>query len=141
MSVFLLDANVLISLAWPDHEFHKRALSWFGRKCRNGWATCPITQSAFVRILSNPAFSAKALTPQNALGALEVNLQLAGHQFWPADISLSEVFQRVDRRIVSHRQITGAYLLALAAHHHGQLATMDQSIQSLGKGIELIPLD
>lgn len=138
MPVYLLDANVLIALAWPEHEFHKRALGWFGRKCRNGWATCPITQSAFVRILSNPAFSAKALSPQNAIAALEVNLQLPGHQFWPADISLSEVFQRIDRRIVGHRQITDAYLLALAVHHRGQLATMDQSIRTLGNAVELV---
>lgn len=138
MSVFLLDANLLIALAWPEHEFHKRALSWFARKCRNGWATCPITQAAFVRILSNPAFSPKALSPPNAIAALEVNLKLAGHQFWPASLSLPEVFQRIDKRIVGHRQITDAYLLALAVHHRGQLATMDQSIRALGSDVELI---
>ena len=56
MSVFLLDANLLIALAWPEHEAHNRAGSWFARHSRSGWATCPFTQAAFVRILSNPAF-------------------------------------------------------------------------------------
>ena len=67
MSVFLLDANVLIALGWPEHEFHEAVLSWFSRNCRNGWATCPFTQAAFVRILSNPAFSPRALSLRNAL--------------------------------------------------------------------------
>jgi len=139
MPVFLLDANVLIALAWPDHEFHKRVMTWFARSARNGWATCPITQSAFVRILSNPAFSARALSPQNALAALEINVKLPGHRFWPDDLSMSEVFQQFGKRVVGHRQVTDAYLLALALHHRAQLATLDESIGALGEGVEILP--
>ena len=139
MSVFLLDANVLIALAWPDHVFHRRVMSWFARNSRQGWATCPITQSAFIRILSSPAFSPKALSPRNALTALEMNVKLSGHRFWADEISMTDVFQQVGDRIVGHRQITDAYLLALAEHHHGRLATMDESIVELGDDVELLP--
>ena len=138
MSVFLLDANVLIALAWPDHEFHKRVMTWFARNSRHGWATCPITQSAFVRILSNPAFSPRALSPKHALAALEINAKLPGHRFWPDDISMTDAFQHIGERLMGHRQITDAYLLALAVRHRAQLATMDEGIAALGGGVELI---
>ena len=138
MSVFLLDANVLIALAWPEHNSHKRALGWFERKSRGGWATCPITQSAFVRILSNPAFSPKALSPRNAMAALEINLKLPGHHFWPDSISMADVFEAVGQKVVGHRQVTDAYLFTLAVRHHGLLATMDESLASFGQ-VEVVP--
>ena len=79
MGPFLLDANVLIALAWPVHEFHDRVGRWFSRHSRGGWATCPFTEAAFVRVLSNSAFSAGALTPKNAVLVLESNLNLPHH--------------------------------------------------------------
>jgi uncharacterized protein len=71
VAVFLLDANVLIALARPEHEFHAKVGRWFLRHSHAGWATSPFTQAAFVRILSHPAFSADALTPESALQVLE----------------------------------------------------------------------
>jgi toxin-antitoxin system PIN domain toxin len=139
MTVFLLDANLLIALAWPEHEAHNRAGSWFSRHSRNGWATCPLTEAAFVRILSNAAFSARALSPQNAVAVLEANMKLPGHRFWPDSISMADVFAESGKRIVGHQQITDAYLLALAIHHRGRLATMDENIGLLGAAVELIP--
>jgi uncharacterized protein len=140
VGVPLLDANVLIALAWPQHESHERVGRWFARHSRGGWATCPFTQSALVRILSNPAFSADALSTENAAVVLEANVKLAGHQFWAADIPLSEAISSL-HRLTGHRQVTDAYLLGLAIHHRGRLATMDRSIASLGppESVELIP--
>ena len=45
--VHLLDFNVLIALATPEHSLNTRAAAWF----RQGhlFATCPITQGALVR--------------------------------------------------------------------------------------------
>jgi predicted nucleic acid-binding protein len=39
-----------------------------------------------------------------------------------------------------HQQITDAYLLALAIHHRGKLATLDQGIRAwgAGSGVEVI---
>src|SRR5207302_7796876 len=134
VAIFLLDADVLIALAWPEHEFHEKAGRWFARHCRNGWATCPFTQSAFVRILSNPAFSADALTPANALRVLESNLDSPTHQFWPDSISVPEALKDVEGRLTGHRRTNDAYLLGLAIHHRGKLATLDKGIR--GWGIE-----
>ena len=67
MTPFLLDVNVLVALGWKGHPDHVRAQNWFLKNARAGWATCPFTQAAFVRIVSNPAFSANAVLPVEAL--------------------------------------------------------------------------
>jgi uncharacterized protein len=134
VSAILLDANVLIALAWPEHEAHTRVGRWFSRHSRSGWATCPFTESAFVRILSNPLFSPDALTPQNAVAVLEANVSLPGHQFWPASISVLEAVENVGKNLVGHRQVTDAYLLGLAIQQKGKLATLDRAIAALDPG-------
>jgi toxin-antitoxin system PIN domain toxin len=140
VAAFLLDANVLIALAWPEHEFHERVGRWFARHSRSGWATCPITQAAFVRILSNPAFSPNALSPGNALRVLGTNLSLPNHEFWPDSISVPDAVEVMGTRLRGHQQITDAYLVGLALHHRGKLATMDEGIVAWGVegAVELI---
>jgi len=138
MSVLLLDVNVLVALAWPEHKAHRQAGKWFARNSGNGWATCPITQAGLVRILSNAAFSPNALSPQNALAVLAANTKLPGHRFWPDDIPVTRAFELVGERPTGHRQITDFYLVALALHHRGRLATMEESIAALGEGVELV---
>src|SRR6266852_3716190 len=81
MTVFLLDVNVLIGLSWPAHESHEHVLRWFARNAVRGWATCPFTQAAFVRISSSPAFSPHAVSPQEALRLLNTNRKHPGHRF------------------------------------------------------------
>jgi uncharacterized protein len=139
-AAFLLDANVLVALAWPEHEFHERVGRWFARHSRSGWATCPITQGAFVRILSNPAFSPNALSPANALRVLETNLSLPDHEFWPDSISVPDSIELTGTRLRGHQQITDAYLLGLALHHRGKLATMDEGTVAWGPdgAVELV---
>jgi len=131
MSAFLLDVNVLIALMWPAHENHMQAQDWFGRKSHEGWATCPFTQAAFVRIITNPAFSRDAVTPPEALKLLGSNLNHPAHRFWADEISFVAATQPFVRRLVGHQQVTDAYLLGLAMHKQGKLATMDQAILAL----------
>jgi uncharacterized protein len=128
-STFLLDVNVLVALAWPSHQFHGRVRAWFAAKVAKNWATCPFTQAGFLRVISNPAFSRGDVRPVDALRVLETNLNHPGHHFWPNDLNLREAFHKF--RLTGHQQITDAYLLALAIHHKGKLATVDKSIQDL----------
>jgi len=130
LGIFLLDANVLIALAWPEHVAHEKTGRWFARHSTSGWATCPFTEAAFVRTLSNPTFSPKALTPQNALAVLTENLELPGHRFWPADLPIAEATRSIRHRLTGHRQLTDAYLIALAIRHRARLATLDKAIAS-----------
>jgi toxin-antitoxin system PIN domain toxin len=131
VSGYLLDTNVLIALLWPSHTQHDRAVRWFtGRRARK-WATCPLTESAFVRIVSNPAFSRDAVTPREAIGLLAANTRAADHVFWPIDVPLSDAASVAGARLVGHQQITDAYLLALAIRRGGMLATLDQGVTDL----------
>src|SRR5215510_3553348 len=66
MKLLLLDANVLLSLAWPTHPFHHRAVTRLARRERRRWATCMLTQAAFVRLSSNPAIIPGAKSPAEA---------------------------------------------------------------------------
>jgi hypothetical protein len=43
--LLLPDINVLIGLAWPNHQFHGTATEFLGRGNKGWfWATCAITQ-------------------------------------------------------------------------------------------------
>jgi toxin-antitoxin system PIN domain toxin len=130
-SAFLLDVNVLIAMTWPAHRAHGKVQQWLAHRTREKWATCPFTEAAFVRILSNPAFSPDALTPADAVALLRSNLAHPAHQFWPGDIGLLDAIAYCEPRIIGHQQITDAYLLGLAFHRKEKLVTLDSSIASL----------
>lgn len=128
---FLLDVNVLIAMAWPTHRAHEKVQDWLGRHAREGWATCPLTQTAFVRILSNPAFSPNAVTPTDALALLEANLGHPAHRFWPDEVSLVQALEPFAQHLAGHQQVTDAYLLGLAMNKKGKLATLDRAVRAL----------
>jgi uncharacterized protein len=131
MSVFLLDVNVLVALAWRGHRLHEQAQRWFLRKGSHAWATCPFTQAGFVRILSNPAFSAKAVPPREAINALQTSIKHPGHQFWTDNISLPEAVTPFGRGLLGHQQVTDACLLGLAVRKKESLATLDSGVLAL----------
>ena len=130
MSVGLLDVNVLIALAWPSHVHHRHALMWFAANRQEGWATCPLTQCAFIRVSSNPKIISDAVTPGEALAVLRKIVSLEHHVFWPDDIPFHREAVPTDL-IFSHRQITDAYLLGLSIHNRGKLVTFDRGVAAL----------
>lgn len=127
---FLLDVNVLIAMAWPTHRAHEKVQVWLARHAREGWATCPLTQTAFVRILSNPDFSPNALTPGEAVALLQANLGHPAHRFWADEVSFVQALEFAPR-LAGHQKVTVAYLLGLAMHKKGKLATMDRAVRAL----------
>ena len=131
MSVFLLDVNVLLALSWPGHQSHRTAQQWFARNAARGWATCPLVETGFVRISSNPAFSPQAVSPAEAVEALRISVQHPSHQFWADDEQVTSALAIVKGRLVGHEQVTDAYLLALAIRHKGRLATLDKGVSDL----------
>lgn len=128
---FLLDVNVLVALSWPGHKAHERSLRWFGRHSGEGWATCPFTEAGFVRIVSNPALSPRAVTPTEAIRALEISVSHPRHEFWKDDLSFVDSVRPLRAKLIGHQQVTDAYLLGLAMHKKGKLATLDRSIRGL----------
>jgi uncharacterized protein len=131
MSVYLLDVNVLVALSWANHEQHEAATSWFRTHHRSGWATCPLTQAGFVRVSSNPRVFPDAPSPSKVLETLETNVSHPGHRFWKLDIAVSDAVSPFGDRFASHQQTTDAYLLGLAIHKNGILASFDSGIAAL----------
>jgi len=127
----LLDVNLLVALAWPNHVHHEVAHRWFSRHATNGWATAPITQAGFVRISSNPRLAAEARSPREALLILRRIVALPHHAFWPDDESLVTSPHFDAMQLVGFRQVTDAHLVTLALRHGGALATLDRGIPLL----------
>ncbi len=138
----LLDVNLLVSLAWPNHVHHRAALSWFRGRGAGEWATTPFTEAGFVRVSSNAAAIPTAVSPSDAVAMLRRLRSVAGHRFLIDDIGL--VFGgRFDvGRLQSHRHVTDAHLLALARSHGAHLATLDRGVPAVagdGEGVILVP--
>ena len=70
----LLDLNVLIALAWPQHVHHDRAHTWFAGRTTE-WLTTPITEAGFVRLSTNPAVVTHRVSMSDALGMLAVQIR------------------------------------------------------------------
>lgn len=123
----LLDVNVLIALLDANHVQHRAAMSWMERNAHDGWASCPITQNGCIRIMSQPGYP----NPVPAAAVAERLAEAASlplHAFWPDDISLL-TFGTIDwSHILGSRQVTDAYLLALAARYGGRMVTFDKGI-------------
>ena len=133
---YLLDVNVLIALAWPVHVHHTIAHEWFESQGHLSWATCPLTQLAFVRISSNAKIISGAVSPRAAVQVLAKILALSGHVFWPNNLQVGNLVNFSSSTLVGHRQVTDAYLLELAKHQNGKLATLDAGLTNLLQGAE-----
>jgi len=130
--VWLLDVNVLLGWLWPAHETHKAASSWMHTHRQEPWATCPVTELGFLRIVTNPSFSPHAPAWAEAIGILRKYTEGSSkHFFWPDSLTSSELDISLGTRIKGSSQITDAYLLALAIHHKGILVTFDYRMETL----------
>jgi len=142
--ICLLDVNVLVALAWPNHVHHAAAVGWFTENHSRGWATCPITESGFIRVSSNRRVIPDARTPTEAGAVLRAFRALPGHQFWPDDVSLCEDVNFPLSVIHGYRQVTDAHLLSLAMRRGGSLVTFDVAAAELGRQtnvpIQVLPI-
>lgn len=123
----LLDINVLIALLDGSHIHHALATTWLSGHLDAGWASCPITQNGCVRILSQPAYP-NAVPVAQVAERLALATQHPSHAFWPDATSLLQPDLIEWGRILSSRQVTDVYLLALAVQQNGCLVTLDRGI-------------
>lgn len=120
----LLDGNVLVALAYQAHVHHAAARQWF-RQTETPFATCPITQGTLVRMLLH--FEAVPRT-EDAVAVLRGFIEHPRHRFWPDAID----YLQIDwKGVMGHKQVTDAYLAALAGRNHGRLATFDKGLAAL----------
>ena len=133
----LLDVNALVALAWDSHVHHTRMRAWFAANGTDEWASCPVTESGFVRVSSNPKVLPSPIGVAAARGVLAALRAAGRHRFLTDDVSLTDPDVP---RIVGHRQVTDAHLLALARRHGVRLVTFDSALLALAEGrdVELL---
>lgn len=125
----LLDANLLIALTIDEHVHHDVVQDWFV-SCTEPFATCPSTQGALVRfLLRHGASSPEAVDVVRGLYAHDA------HEFWPDRLGYADIDLR---GVVGHRQVTDAYLAALARSHDGRLATLDRGLATLHDDVAVL---
>lgn len=135
MKAYLLDANVLIALAWPQHVHHATAHKWFAKDGKHAWATCAITQLAFVRISSNPGIIPDAVSPREACNVLKKITKLPSHRFWADTADVCSLDELKNIALVGYRQVTDAYLIGLTRLHQGHIATLDRTMPALASAM------
>lgn len=143
MSVSLLDVNLLISLLDSAHEHHLQAMSWFHLVKRRKWATCPLTENGFIRIVSQVSYPNARRSPLQAGVSLEQfkRASSSAYEFWADDISLSDSGLFDLGAVRGSRELSDVYLAGLALRRGGRLATLDSGIpwQAVrGAGAQLI---
>jgi hypothetical protein len=64
--------------------------AWFTGEGGHGWATCPLTENGFIRVLSQPVYPNSVDSPSSAAAYLQRTIKAHSktHQFWEDDISL-----------------------------------------------------
>jgi toxin-antitoxin system PIN domain toxin len=131
VSVLLLDVNVLVSILDSAHSHHVAAVRWFRTTAvAEGWATSPITENGFIRVISQVGYPNGRLTP--ALAAHSLARFKAGfpeaHRFWPDEISVTEAALFDLSVLTGSKQTTDTYLAGLAYRKGGRLATLDGGV-------------
>ena len=123
----LYDVSALIALLDENHHAHDAVFLWFNLNIEQGWASCPLTQNGFLRILSQPSYL-RPLSLTEAYERLLVATSTPYHQFIADDISLLDDTLVQYSDLYSYRQLTDVYLLALAVAHDARLVTLDTHI-------------
>jgi toxin-antitoxin system PIN domain toxin len=128
----LLDGNVLVALIDRSHVHHAAAVAWFDRHVgrhpgsdEGGFATCPITQGTLLRLLLRFGAVADAAAAVAVLRGITAHPR---HRFWADDLDYADIAWT---GVLGHRQVTDAYLAALARQHGGRLATFDRGLAAL----------
>lgn len=123
----LLDVNVLIALLDEGHVHHTIAMAWLQGNIAQGWASCPLTQNGCVRIMSQPAYP-NARTPAEVAARLCEATLMPQHAFWADELSLLDSSHFDWNELFNPRQLTDAYLLALAVRNGGVFVTFDHAL-------------
>lgn len=125
MTRYLLDVNVLLALSLPRHQHHAAATDWFD--AGQQWATTPITETAYLRLMLNPRVVGYDIPASQALAALAAMRQLPGHSF-AADTSSLAIPALDVTFLAGTNQVTDFHLVNLAVRNSMQFATFDASL-------------
>ena len=133
--VFLLDANLLIAMCVPEHLHHGDSMRWLASIGKSVLALCAISEGALVRqaLRENPRAGIA-----NSIAILGAVKAWPGCQFWTDSLSYTEIDWR---GVIGHKQVTDAYLVALAKLKNAQLASFDRGLAALRPDVvHLVPI-
>ncbi|MFN0089826.1 MAG: TA system VapC family ribonuclease toxin [Acidimicrobiales bacterium] len=129
-TTFLADGTVLVALTVVDHVHHDLAVGWF-EQTEPDLATCPITEGTLLRFLLREGVAAV-----DAVAVLDTIRSQDWHVFWPAAIPYQAAHLE---GVIGHRQVTDAYLVALARHEGARVVTFDRGLAALhGDAVHLL---
>src|SRR5947209_415575 len=129
--LLLLDLNVLLAIAWPNHQFHVAARHRL-EPATARWATCALTELGFIRLSSNPAAVSSAVTPAQAAVMLAAMVSDPWHVYLevlPSPVGTQG--RSALASILGSKQVTDAYLLTLARRHEATFVTFDSRLREL----------
>lgn len=127
---YLLDVNILIALLDTLHIHHKKSENWFFDIASKSWATCPITENGFLRIVTSTAYENIDANFKEALTRLNHLREIGNHNFWSDEISFPSSKDLFPQYVINSKEITDIYLILLAKKNKGKLATLDKKIKS-----------
>ena len=107
----LFDVNILMALGWESHVFRQRVLEWFKLHPADEWWTCALTESAFIRLSSNPKVIAVPPSPAEAPSPRQ------------------PVFDEHLSLATKAEHVPDAYLIGLARHHGLRFLTTDAGLK------------
>lgn len=129
--LLLLDVNVLVALAWPNHQFHRAATATLERT-QARWATCCLTELGFIRLSSDPRIVGKPVSPMEAAVLLKAMVSDARHVFLEKLGSPTHPFFLSGfEKILGSKQVTDVYLLSLAAQYQARFLTFDTRLGAM----------
>lgn len=123
----LLDVNVLVALLDAGHVHHAAASHWLDRNLEAGWASCPLTQSGCLRVMSLESYPRSQ--PVAAVAArLREATSTPHHEFWPDEFSMLDN-TRIDHDwLLRPEDVMNGYLLALAVKRGGVYVRLDAGV-------------
>ena len=135
--IHLLDVNVLLALAWPNHVHHRPARDWFATYSDEGWVTSSVTESGFVRVSSNFRVTPDARPPAEAASILRRICALGKHEFLRDDVSLALHANTLEVVAHSSAQVTDVHLILLARTSRSSFVTFDRGASAIAEALEV----
>ena len=122
----LLDVGVLISLLDANHEHHAAVRRWWYQN-EDPWASCPITQNGYLRIVTQEGYP-NTVSINEAIGKLTQATSTPKHEFLSDNVSLLNKNLIAHAHIQGPKQLTDVYLLALSVFHGARFVTLDTGV-------------
>lgn len=131
--MFLPDVNLLLALMSEAHGHHPSARAWFDMIPDNSSMVCRMTQTALLRLASNPAlFGKDALRLSEAWACYDSLMDDPRFEYALEPLGLDHLWRRLTTtRSYSPKVWNDAYLAAFAMAGALTLVTFDKAFRSV----------